>query len=380
MCCGCFMPSEELSVTLSRYMDEASEAKLDPKITDYAVLSLKRASEIIIKGPRKMPPSDIEIEALKANKPIVIRIYLLDGTTKAIYVNGFTTIRDAVEDLNEKFNLTHADGFSLYEVNHEADTILPLSSANYVCDYLAHWERFLQPNDKGLDTRFKFLYKRRAFLLDPISDIQQLSQFNPFVFNLLFHQVLYDVRNGKIPVTAEESSNLLSIQLQIKYGNYEKEKCPVNKANLINWLPKHLRNSLLNQDDYLHKMIDHQQKLRDISPNDGKLLYLKLVRDSPLYGANVFNVMTKGKANQSPTKAWVVINRTGVSVYDPFTKDSKQTWAYDVIVDFNPSRDTVCLLTGNLMKPEKYFFVGHEANYMAEVFNIYKTYVESQQR
>lgn len=48
------------------------------------------------------------------------RVYLLDGTTKAIYVKNTTTIKEAVAELNDKFNLHHDDGFSLFEVNHEA--------------------------------------------------------------------------------------------------------------------------------------------------------------------------------------------------------------------------------------------------------------------
>jgi hypothetical protein len=189
VCAGSFLPSEELSLTISRYVEETVEANFDAVISEYATLCMKRSSELIIRGPRKLPPGDAEIESIKENKPVVIRIYLLDGTTKAIYATSFTTIKDAVEDLNEKFNLTHADGFSLYEVNHEADTILPLSSANYVCDYLAHWERFLQPSDKGLDSRYKFLYKRRTFLEDPMDDLQLLSSQNNFVFTLIFNQV-----------------------------------------------------------------------------------------------------------------------------------------------------------------------------------------------
>ncbi len=157
-----------------------------------------------------------------------MRIYLLDGTTKAIYATSFTTVRDATEDLNNKFNLSGADGYSLFEVNHEADTILPLSSSNYVCDYLAHWERLLGPEDKTMDVKFKFLFKRRVFLSEPAEDAQKLLEGNPFVFNLLFHQILYDLRNGRIPVTMEESVSLLALQIQIKFGT-DKNSAPINK-------------------------------------------------------------------------------------------------------------------------------------------------------
>jgi hypothetical protein len=127
----------------------------------------------------------------------------------------------------------------------------------------------------------------------------------------------------------------------------------------------------------LARIAEKQQQLSNISANDGKVLYLKLLKDHPLYGSNIFSVMVKGKGNASPTKAWVVFNRMGVGIWEPYTKDAKSFWPYDQISDFNPSRDSVCLSTGNLIKPEKYYFVGHEANYMSEVFGIFKAKSES---
>ena len=124
-------------------------------------------------------------------------------------------------------------------------------------------------------------------------------------------------------------------------------------------------------------MAEKQQQLANISANDAKVLYIKLLKDHPLYGANVFSVMVKGKANASPTKAWAVFNRKGVGVWEPFSKDPRMFWPYDQISDFNPSRDSVCLSTGSLIKPEKFYFIGHEANYMSEVFGIFKAKSES---
>jgi hypothetical protein len=87
-----------------------------------------------------------------------------------------------------------------------------------------------------MDARFKFLFKRRVFTADDaLAEAQRYADGNPFVFNLLFHQVLYDVRNGRIPVSLEESISLLALQLQIKFGVTDPKDPPVNKYTEFNF-------------------------------------------------------------------------------------------------------------------------------------------------
>lgn len=78
------------------------------------------------------------------------------------------------------------------------DTILPAMDRDYICDYLSSWEDLCLQKNKSVDQMFKFLFKRRNALHEPIEDLNY-QDTNVFAFNIIFFQILYDIRFGKLP-------------------------------------------------------------------------------------------------------------------------------------------------------------------------------------
>jgi len=308
----------------------------------------------------------------------VSRIYLLDSTTKAIHVRSTTTVKEAVNDLNSKFQLTAAHGFGLFEVNHEADnSILPLAQNDYLCDYLAAWEK--AAGARPQEECFKFLYKKKLFILDPKDDIQLAS--NPthlIIFNLIFHQLLYDVRNSKLPVSMEDSYYLAALQLQIKFGNFDKKNKPINKNNVQSVVPKHIRAANFNAEEWIALMEKEHEKLTNVDIVKCKILFIQRIQNLPLYGAAIFNVNTKGP-KVVIGKTWLAITKKGVSIWDPYAKEPKFSWTFDQIGDGGPSKDGFWIRTGNVLKPEKYVFQGPESGFIMDVYNALKEAYESTQ-
>lgn len=187
-CVGAFAPSKDFLNYLQKFIGDMATTVKDYELAEYANISLQRLTLTLQKGSRKYAPSELEIENILAKRPIVSRIFLLDSTTKAIYISSSDTVNDAILQLNSKFDV-HSDnnlGFGLFEVNQTGETsILPLPESNYVCDCLAEWE--LKGQGKTEET-FKFLFKRKVHLTDYESDIT-LSATNAVVFNLIFFQV-----------------------------------------------------------------------------------------------------------------------------------------------------------------------------------------------
>jgi len=314
------------------------------------------------------------------DRPIISRIYLLDSTTKAIHVRSTTIVKEAVADLNHKFQLTAAHGFGLFEVNHEADnSILPLAQNEYLCDYISSWEK--AAGARPLEECFKFLYKKKLFILDAKDDIQLAhSNVHMLIFNLIFHQLLYDVRNSKLPVSYEDSYYLAALQLQIKFGNYDKKNKPINKNNMQSVVPKHIRaaNATFNPDEWLILMEKDHEKLANVDATQCKILFIKRIQTHPLYGATIFNVTTKGP-KVVIGKTWLAISRRGVSIWDAYAKEPKFSWTFDQIGDGGPSKDGFWIRTGNVLKPEKYVFQGNESPYIMDIYNAMKEAYESTQ-
>lgn len=370
-CLICFQPSQEFSGHLLRFIKEIADNNSQGELQEWANQCLQRITETAQKGYRKYAPSRDEIQAVLARRPLVTRIYLLDSTTKAIYIKSSTTVKEAIHDLNNKFNLTAQQGFALFEVNHSGEdknSILPLTEKNYVCDYLAQYEK--ASGGKPIEDAYKFLFRRKLTLVDPRDDAK-LATTNPVVFNLLFHQALYDVRNSKLPVTAAEAYYLGALQLQIKFGDQNREKQLIDKSSVSSYVPKHIKSAGYSTDEWLEQLKTEHSNLRGWTQLDCKLSFLSRVESHPLYGGVIFNVHARGN-KKDLGKVWLAVTKRGVGVWDPFTKEPKIFWSFSQISDGGESKDGFVIKTGSLMKPEKYTFSGHEALYVTDVFNTYR--------
>lgn len=187
-CVGAFVPSKDFLTFLQKFINDMAAVK-DYDLAEFANISLQRLLLTQQKGPRKYAPSELEIENILARRPIVSRIYLLDSTTKAIYISSSDTVKDAIQQLNTKFDINPDQqlGFGLFEVNQTGETsILPLPENDYICDFLTEWENKSQGKT---EETFKFLFKRKLFFFDYLQDLK-LANENAVVFNLIFFQVI----------------------------------------------------------------------------------------------------------------------------------------------------------------------------------------------
>jgi len=185
------------------------------------------------------------------------------------------------------------------------------------------------------------------------------------------------VRNSKIPVSLEASHFLAACQLQIKHGNFDKANKQINKSNVSTVIPKHLRTPTLNLEEWLANMETEYAMLKDTDPDTAKTRFLKRASENPLYGANIFNVITKGP-KVVMGKTWLVLSTKGAAIWEPMV-EAKVNWTWDQLSDGGPSKDGFWVRTGSVLKPEKYTFSGDEAFFIHDIFNAYKESYESAQ-
>lgn len=113
LCCGTFTPSKGLLKYLCAFIQQNISAEGD--VGRFASFCLKRLTKTLAVGTRRFPPSQAEIEAYRARKPIIVRIHMMDGKAKAIEVDCASTVAEIFANIVEKLNLKDSEYFALYE-------------------------------------------------------------------------------------------------------------------------------------------------------------------------------------------------------------------------------------------------------------------------
>lgn len=87
---------------------------------------------------RELPPSSVEVAAMKRLGTIVCRFFFLDGRTKAIDVHPTDTAGDAARKLAERLGLRNLDGWAIYQSRPDGEE--HVRAHYYLYDVIAQWE------------------------------------------------------------------------------------------------------------------------------------------------------------------------------------------------------------------------------------------------
>jgi hypothetical protein len=99
-----------------------------------------RVPTIVLMGQRKQVPSKLELESLKAMKPVPIRVNLVDDSYKSFTVDSYNTVKDVEEMLVQKYGLVVTSPFALYEGAEEKNVERILDPKDRCLDVMASWE------------------------------------------------------------------------------------------------------------------------------------------------------------------------------------------------------------------------------------------------
>ncbi|XP_064073891.1 myosin-I heavy chain [Vanessa tameamea] len=242
-------------------------------------------------APRLLPPSTVEIAAMRRLGTIVCRFFFLDGRTKAIDVHPADTAAAAAARLADKLGLAPQAraGWAVYQ--QRAGTEEHVRATQYLYDVIAAWEMQQGPGGGSADNRFVF--KRRLF-----RGGRELPH-DPVEVALLYAQAVHSVvKMDEFPVSEKVALQLAGLQAQVSLG--EPPPSPP---------PPHTRAYYAHPDQFLPPRIAkqrpphqwatilaqaHRQYGAGRAELTAKALYLSCVMQYPLYGVTLFPVTYKG--------------------------------------------------------------------------------------
>ncbi|XP_011312427.1 myosin-VIIa isoform X2 [Fopius arisanus] len=314
---------------------------------------------------RQWPPSREEIMCTINRRPIYARFHFMDGQYHAVEFHPSATARDVMEIIKAKIGLGEsAMGYAIYEVLGSTDRAL--MPEEKIADVMSKWERYRSSQQSAQPQRkhghHLFLFKKHLFL------DHYMNLTDPVEKELLYHQVLHDLRADKFPITEKEAMMLAALQAQLELGDcLDTVNGPEYRTVASHCLPPRIAPNIS-----VEGIVQHHQSLRGMTPNEVKKAFLNFIQSWPLHRATIFDVMQSFTSNW-PRVLWLAVDQIGLHLLEHRSRNALCTYEYSSILSYSPALNCLMIITGTDKKQSKVILTTSQA---CQIANLIREYTE----
>lgn len=263
----------------------------------------------------------------------MIRVHFIDDSFKTLAVGNNITGRELLDVVANKIELEEAGrpffGLYFYKSGESRcvedeeqvcrlmvhETLGTNVDSNKYINERAEWEIVRKQWEKDC----KLVYKRTVFL-----KYKAIPKEHVQVLNYSYIQSVFNVKHGFYPCNKEVALELAGLQMQADFGDYNpKLHVPgfiVEKDKVANLIPEELlkADTTKRPEEWEKEIFSEHSKLKGMSKEDAKVMYLQKVRNSKFYGANPWNVAYVSKdvwSNVIPDIAYLIVNSFGIEIW-----------------------------------------------------------------
>uniref|UniRef100_A0A4W6DJI1 Myosin VIIBa n=1 Tax=Lates calcarifer TaxID=8187 RepID=A0A4W6DJI1_LATCA len=339
LCCGLFPPSQSLLRHTRRFLESRRRESL-------ASDCLQRLQSSLRLEPRKLPPHQVEIDAIQQNSiQIFHKIHFPNDTEEIFEVATSTRIKDLIQNIANKLNLASADGFSVFVKTH--DKVLSLNETDYFFDSLRQitdWSKKAK-RIKDVNVSYLVFFMRKLwFNVIPGRDTEA---------DVIFHfpQELPKYLRGYHVCTKDEMINIAALLFRIRVGN--------DKSQLV-MIPKILKELVpadqlkaMSENEWKKSIVAHFNKQANMTVEEAKVAFLKVVCRWPTFGCAFFEVKQTSEPN-FPDIVRIAISKQGLTIIHPKTKDVLANHPFNRIANWCSGSTYFHMTIGSLVKGSKF--------------------------
>ncbi|CAK6956249.1 unconventional myosin-VIIa [Scomber scombrus] len=342
LCCGLFPPSQALLRHTKRFLETRRRETL-------ASDCLQRLQSSLRMEPRKLPPHQVEVDAIQQNSTqIYHKIHFPNDTEKVFEVATSTRIKDLIQNISKQLELTSADGFSLFIKTQ--DKVLSLNDTDYFFDSLrqiSDWsKKATRMKDGGtVNVSYLVFFMRKLwFNVIPGRDTEA---------DLIFHfpQELPKYLRGYHVCSKEEMINIAALLFRIKVSN--------DKSQLV-MIPKMLKELVpgdqlkaLSENEWKKSIAATYNKQVGTTVEEAKMGFLKAIYRWETFGCAFFEVKQTSEPN-FPDIVRIAISKQGLTIIHPKTKEVLATHPFNRIANWCSGSTYFHMTIGSLVKGTKF--------------------------
>ncbi|XP_072432946.1 myosin VIIAa isoform X3 [Chiloscyllium punctatum] len=341
LCTGLFPPSNVLLPHVQRFLQSRKSHLL-------AVDCMHRLQKALRNGLRKYPPHLVEVEAIQhKTTQIFHKVYFPDDTDEAFEVESSTKAKDFCHNISGRLLLKSPDGFSLFV--KISDKVISVPEGDFFFDFVRHltdWIKKARPMKDGVmpSLTYQVFFMKKLWThtvpgKDPMAD----SIFH-------YYQELPKYLRGYHKCSRDDVLQLAALIYRVKFED-DKSQFPNIPKMLKELVPQDLIRHV-SPDDWKRSIIAFYNKQAGKSREDAKLSFLKIIYKWPTFGSAFFEVKQTTEPNY-PEILLIVINKHGVSLIDPKTKDILTTHPFTKISNWSSGNTYFHITIGNLVRGSK---------------------------
>uniref|UniRef100_A0A8C3CNT6 Myosin VIIA n=1 Tax=Cairina moschata TaxID=8855 RepID=A0A8C3CNT6_CAIMO len=343
LCTGLFPPSNILLPHVQRFLQSRKHHPL-------AADCIQRLQKALRNGSRKYPPHLVEVEAIQhKTTQIFHKVYFPDDTDEAFEVESSTKAKDFCQNISNRLLLKSSEGFSLFV--KISDKVISVPEGDFFFDFVRHltdWIKKARPAKDGNSivpslTYQVFFMKKLWTNTTPGKDSMADSIFH-------YYQELPKYLRGYHKCTREEVLQLAALIYRVKFED-DKSYFPSIPKLLKELVPQDLVRQL-SPDDWKRSIVAYYNKHAGKTREEAKLAFLKIIFKWPTFGSAFFEVKQTTEPNY-PEILLIAINKHGVSLIDPKTKDILITHPFTKISNWSSGNTYFHITIGNLVRGSK---------------------------
>ncbi|XP_045766261.1 myosin-VIIa [Maniola jurtina] len=310
--------------------------------------SLQRLQKTLRNGQRKYPPHQVEVEAIQhKTTQIFHKVYFPDDTDEAFEVDSSTRAKDFCQNIAQRLNLRSSEGFSLFV--KIADKVISVPEGDFFFDFVRHltdWIKKARPTRDGITPQFTY----QVFFMKKLwtNTVPGKDRAADVIFH--FHQELPKLLRGYHRCGREEAARLAALAYRARFGDNKQELQAIPQM-IRELVPADLI-KLQSSADWKRAIVASYNQDAGMTPEDAKITFLKVIYRWPTFGSAFFEVKQTTEPNY-PELLLIAINKHGVSLIHPQSKDILVTHPFTRISNWSSGNTYFHMTIGNLVRGSK---------------------------